>query len=40
MAIAAQRFDGFKTDFNTAVSDFKSIKDYPHFQMKGWKNYK
>ena len=27
MAIAAQRFDGFKTDFNTAVSDFKSIKD-------------
>ena len=20
--------------------DFKSIKDYPHFQMKGWKNYK
>ena len=21
-------------------SDFKSFKDYPHVQMKGWKNYK
>lgn len=20
--------------------DFKSIKDYPHFQLKNWKNYK
>jgi len=28
--------DGYSLEYG---GDFKSIKDYPHFQMKGWKNY-
>jgi peptidoglycan L-alanyl-D-glutamate endopeptidase CwlK len=29
--------DGYSLEWG---GDFKSIKDYPHFQLKNWKNYK